>query len=98
MLINCFWVSGKYKGNGHGKELYQECVTDAKDMNGIVVVAGNKKQPFMSEKKFFHKQGFELCDTAEPFLSFSINLLKRMHLSLNLKNAQKMLNVIIKMV
>lgn len=67
MLINCFWVSGQYKGKGHGKSLYQECEKDAKGMNGIVVVAGNKKKPFMSEKKFFHKQGFELCDTAAPY-------------------------------
>lgn len=67
MLINCFWVSGKYKGHGHGKALYQECVRDAKDMNGIVIVTGDKKQPFMSEKKFFEKQGFQLCDTAEPY-------------------------------
>ena len=67
MLINCFWVSGKYKGHGNAKALYQECVNDAKNMNGIVVVVGKKKQPFMSEKKFFQKQGFELCDTAEPY-------------------------------
>ncbi|MCD4752853.1 MAG: GNAT family N-acetyltransferase [Anaerolineaceae bacterium] len=67
MLINCFWVSGQYKGKGHGKALYQECVTDSKDKNGIIVVTGKKKQPFMSEKKFFQKQGFELCDTAEPY-------------------------------
>ena len=67
MLINCFWVSGKYKGHGHAKALYQECVNDAKNMNGIVVVVANKKQPFMSEKKFFQKQGFELCDTAKPY-------------------------------
>ncbi|MFD2564406.1 N-acetyltransferase [Aquimarina rubra] len=67
MLINCFWVSGKYKNHGHGKALYQECLQDAKGMNGIVVVVANKKQPFMSEKKFFKKQGFELCDTAAPY-------------------------------
>jgi ribosomal protein S18 acetylase RimI-like enzyme len=67
MLINCFWVSGKYKGNGHGKALYQECVNDTKDKNGIVVVVGDKKKPFMSEKKFFQKQGFERCDTAKPY-------------------------------
>lgn len=69
MLINCFWVSGKFKGNGHGKALFGECEKDAKDlkMNGVVVVAANKKQPFMSEKKFFQKQGFELCDTATPY-------------------------------
>ncbi len=69
MLINCFWVSGQFKNQGHGKDLYQECVNDAKDQdkNGIVVVVGKKKQPFMSEKKFFQKQGFELCDIAEPY-------------------------------
>lgn len=67
MLINCFWVSGQYKGQGHGKALYKECVNDSKDKNGIVVVVAKKKQPFMSEKKFFQKQGFELCDTAEPY-------------------------------
>ena len=67
MLINCFWVSGKYKGNGNGKRLYEECLNDSKDKNGIVVITGKKKQPFMSDKKFFQKQGFELCDTAEPY-------------------------------
>lgn len=67
MLINCFWVSGQYKGQGHGKALYQECVKDSKGKNGIVVIVGSTKQPFMSEKKFFKKQGFELCDTAEPY-------------------------------
>jgi GNAT superfamily N-acetyltransferase len=67
MLINCFWVSGQYKGKGYGKALYQECEKDAQDMNGIIVVTSNKKQPFMSDKKFFQKQGFELCDTALPY-------------------------------
>lgn len=67
MLINCFWVSGKYKGHGHAKALLNECEQDAKDMNGLVAVVANKKQPFMSEKKFFIKQGFEVCDTATPY-------------------------------
>ena len=61
MLINCFWVSGQYKGKGHGKALYKECVKDSRGKNGIIVITGKKKQPFMSEKKFFKKQGFELC-------------------------------------
>lgn len=77
MLINCFWVSGKYKGNGHGKALYQECLNDAKNMNGLVVVTGSKKQPFMSEKKFFKKQGFELCDTAAPYFELWYKPLKK---------------------
>ena len=77
MLINCFWVSGKYKKKGYGKALYQECVNDAKDMNGIVVVVGKKKQPFMSDKIFFKKQGFKLCDTAEPYFELWYKPLKK---------------------
>ncbi len=76
MLINCFWVSGKYKKQGHGKALYQECENDAKDKNGIVVVVGKKKQPFMSDKKFFQKQGFELCDIAKPYFELWYKPLK----------------------
>jgi len=77
MLINCFWVSGRYKGQGYGKALYQECVNDAKGMDGIVVVVATKKQPFMSEKKFFQKQGFELCDTAKPYFELWYKPLKK---------------------
>ncbi len=76
MLINCFWVSGKYKKQGHGKTLLQECENDAKNMNGIVAVVGKKKQPFMSDKKFFQKQGFQLCDTAEPYFELWYKPLK----------------------
>jgi len=77
MLINCFWVSGKYKKQGHGKALLQECAEDAKNMNGIVAVVGKKKQPFMSDKKFFKEQGFELCDTAEPYFELWFKKFKK---------------------
>ncbi len=77
MLINCFWVSGKYKGRGHGAALYRECEIDSKNKNGIVIVAANKKQPFMSDKKFFEKQGFTLCDTAEPYFELWHKPLKK---------------------
>lgn len=76
MFINCFWVSGKYKGQGHGKALYEYCLKDANDMNGLVVVTGSKKQPFMSEKKFFKKQGFVLADTAWPYFELWYKPLK----------------------
>lgn len=67
MLINCFWVSGQFKGQGYGKALFQECVNDSKDKDGIVVITAAKKQPYMSDKKFFAKQGFLLADTALPY-------------------------------
>jgi len=67
MLINCFWVSGQYKGQGYGQKLYEACLEDAHDMNGIVVLSSHKKMPFLSDKKFFTQRGFKVCDTAQPF-------------------------------
>lgn len=78
MLINCFWVSGKYKGQGHGKALYKSCEEDAiaQGKEGLVAVVAKKKQPFMSEKKFYQKQGFEYCDTALPYFELWYKPLK----------------------
>lgn len=67
MLINCFWVSGQYKGKGYGQKLWQACLEDAKEMNGILVLSSHKKMPFLSDKKFFTQRGFEVADTAQPF-------------------------------
>ncbi len=59
--INCFWVSGKYKKNGYGKELLNSAIEDAEKQgkNGLVTVVGTKKFHFMSDTKWFLKQGFE---------------------------------------
>ncbi len=65
MMIGCFWVSGKYKGNGHGKALLQDAIEAAKNQgkDGLVTVVGTKKFHFMSDTKWLLKQGFELCDS-----------------------------------
>jgi len=59
--INCFWVSGKYKKNGYGKELLQSAWNDAKEQgkDGLVTIVGTKKFHFMSDTKWLLKQGFE---------------------------------------
>lgn len=59
--INCFWVSGKYKKQGHGKALLQAAISDAERQgkDGLVTVVGTKKFHFMSDAKWFLKQGFE---------------------------------------
>ena len=59
--INCFWVSGKYKNNGYGKELLKLAMEDAKEQGryGLVTVVGVKKKHFMSDTKWLLKQGFE---------------------------------------
>ena len=67
MVINCFWVSGQYKGKGNGKKLLEQCKTDSKQMDGIIAVSSDKKRPFMSDPKFLKKQGFEIIDDAKPY-------------------------------
>ena len=45
LMVNCFWVSGKYKGQGHGYNLLQSVIEDAKKQqkNGLVTIVGTKK-------------------------------------------------------
>lgn len=59
--INCFWVSGKYKKNGYGKALLKSAMDDAisQGRDGLVTVVGTTKFHFMSDTKWFLKQGFE---------------------------------------
>lgn len=77
--INCFWVSGKYKKNGYGKALLQSAIDDAKKQNkdGLVTVVGTKKCHFMSDTKWFIKQGFkEIEQSTDGFLLLSMTLKK----------------------
>ncbi|MDD4844614.1 MAG: N-acetyltransferase [Anaerotignum sp.] len=69
LFVNCFWVSGQFKGQGHANELLKECIEDAKAQNkkGLVVVSSAKKIPFLSDPKYLKYKGFQLCDTAKPF-------------------------------
>lgn len=64
LLINCFWVSGQYKGNGYGKELLRLALDDAKSQgrDGLVTVVGTKKFHFMSDTKWLLRQGFETVE------------------------------------
>lgn len=64
LLINCFWVSGQYKGQGYGKELLRLAIQDAKSQgkDGLVTVVGTNKFHFMSDTKWLLKQEFETCE------------------------------------
>lgn len=64
LLINCFWVSGQYKGQGYAKELLRLAEEDAKAQgkDGLVTVVGTSKFHFMSDTKWLLKQGFETCE------------------------------------
>lgn len=66
MYINCFWVSGKYKGQGHANALLQACIDDAKEKGkiGLAILSSKKKMPFLSDPKFLKYKGFKVCDQA----------------------------------
>ncbi len=61
MYIYCLWVSGSFKGQGCGQELLQYCIEDAKQQgkSGICILSASKKKPYLSDKKFMQKYGFE---------------------------------------
>lgn len=63
-LVNCFWVSGQYKGQGYGKALLKLALDDAESQgkDGLVTVAGTNKFHFMSDTKWLLRQGFETCE------------------------------------
>lgn len=64
LMINCFWVSGQYKGKGYAKALLQTAIDDAEKQgkDGLVTVVGTSKFHFMSDTKWFIKQGFETVE------------------------------------
>ena len=76
MMLGCFWVSGKYKKQGHGKALLNDAIDDAKSQGkeGLVTIVGTRKFHFMSDAKWLLKQGLEVCDTLPSgFMLVSLN-------------------------
>ncbi len=76
-LINCFWVSGRFKGQGYGRLLMEECFEDSSHKNGLVVVSGKKNMPWLTPKKFYQKFGFETCDEAPPAFELLVKKLRK---------------------
>jgi GNAT superfamily N-acetyltransferase len=76
LMLNCFWVSGQYKGKGYAKALLKSAIDDAKQQgkDGLVTVVGTKKFHFMSDPQWLLKQGFETVEKL-PY-GFSLLALK----------------------
>lgn len=69
MYINCFWISGQFKGKGYANQLLEECIRDSKEKGrkGLCIRSSAKKKPFLSEGDYLKYKGFKVADTAEPF-------------------------------
>jgi predicted GNAT family N-acyltransferase len=85
MIINCLWVSGKFKGQKISTKLLNECLNDSKKqkMDGVAVVSSTKVKPFLTDKKFYEHNGFEVVDSANPY--FELLVLK---FNKNVKNPE----------
>ncbi|HWQ77831.1 MAG TPA: GNAT family N-acetyltransferase, partial [Anaerovoracaceae bacterium] len=69
MHINCFWVSGQFKGQGYANQLLEQCVADAKakGKRGLTTLSSVKKIPFLSDPGYLKYKGFMTADTADPY-------------------------------
>lgn len=69
IYIHCLWVSGAFKGKGYATQLLNYCIDDAKKQgkSGVCVLASKKKMPFLSEKKFMQKFGFDVVDAVGEY-------------------------------
>lgn len=69
IYIHCLWVSGSHKNNGYGKELLEYCILDAKarGSSGVCVISSRKKSPFLSDRRFLEKYGFEVVDSIDDY-------------------------------
>jgi GNAT superfamily N-acetyltransferase len=64
LFIHCFWVIGRNRGHGYGRQLLQTCLEDARGTNGAAVMVS--KTHWLPTPKLFLKNGFELADQASP--------------------------------
>ncbi len=87
VYIYCLWVSGSFKGKGHGKSLLSYCLDDAKRLgySGVCAMSSQKKKPFLSDKKFLEKFGFKAVDTIGNYelLALSFDSAEPPHFSIS---------------
>ncbi len=77
MYIDCFWVSGSFKGHGYSNDLLNICIEDSKSKGkrGLCILSSDKKKPFLSDPKYLAYKGFKVADTSDTginlmYLSF----------------------------
>lgn len=78
LYIYCLWVAGSFKGKGYAKSLIEYCINDAKEKgkSGVCILSSKKKKPYLADKKFLLKYGFEVVDTVKneyELLALSFN-------------------------
>lgn len=67
IYIDCFWVSGSFKGHGYSNDLLNECIKDSKEKgkSGLCILSSEKKKPFLSDPKYLLHKGFKVADISD---------------------------------
>ncbi|XES77061.1 MAG: GNAT family N-acetyltransferase [Candidatus Bathyarchaeia archaeon] len=75
LFIHCIWISpNKYKEQGNGSLLVQECINDAAAQGKAGVAVVTSEGPFMASKALFLKNGFEQVAQDDHFELMAKNL------------------------
>jgi GNAT superfamily N-acetyltransferase len=78
-FVQCFWVSGRYKGTGLGASLLEACEKDARAAAsfGVFALSAKKgKKPFLTDGGYLASKGYKLVDEALGYGLFSKALKK----------------------
>lgn len=69
LFIDCFWVSGKFKGQGHAGRLLDAAKARAIALgcDGLAALSASKKMAFLSDGDFYKSKGFVVADTSAPY-------------------------------
>lgn len=79
MYIDCFRVTGSFKGHGYSNDLLSKCIegSKAKGKSGLCILSSAKKKPFLSDPKHLAYKGFKVADVSDA----GINLMYLLQLS-----------------
>lgn len=74
MMLGCFWVSGKFKKQGHGKALLERAqdAAETAGLSGLAAVVGRKKLHFSGDGKWLVRRGFREVDQTESGFSLLV--------------------------
>lgn len=74
MAIHCLWVSGRFARKGHGSNLLAYCQEDARQrgLKGVVIASGSRKRPFLADRRWLAKRGFQIADRAGDLLLMAL--------------------------
>lgn len=69
LFIDCFWVAGKFKSQGHASALLDTVLGRAarEGFYGLAALSSTKKMPFLSDPEFYRHKGFSTVDTTQPY-------------------------------